>query len=177
MRKPIFYDTDCLSCFISINDVSILKILFDKVIIPYEVYNEFSRVRILKKRVDELIEENFIDVIDFDIQSDVYKLFVELHRGYLFDKEMGRGEAAAIALAVENNGIIASNNTRDIMKAVEKYDLKRIKTGDILVKAYHHEIITEHEGNELWKKMLGQKRYLSEKSFTQYLKNNPDEIF
>ena len=63
------------------------------------------------------------------------------------------------------------------MKAVEKYDLTRIKTGDILVKAYHHEIITEHEGNELWKKMLGRKRYLSEKSFTQYLKNNPDEIF
>lgn len=24
-RKDIFYDTDCLSCFISIDDVSILK--------------------------------------------------------------------------------------------------------------------------------------------------------
>ena len=37
MNKNIFYDTDCLSCFISINDVSILKKLFDKVIIPNEV--------------------------------------------------------------------------------------------------------------------------------------------
>ncbi|WP_298499380.1 hypothetical protein [uncultured Methanobrevibacter sp.] len=64
MSKDIFYDTDCLSCFISIDDVSILKELFDKVIIPYEVYREFSRVTILKNRVDELISEKFIEVID-----------------------------------------------------------------------------------------------------------------
>ena len=49
MNKKIFYDTDCLSCFISINDVSILKKLFDKVIIPNEVYEEFKKVNILKK--------------------------------------------------------------------------------------------------------------------------------
>lgn len=29
-EKDIFYDTDCLSCFISIDDVSILKQLFKK---------------------------------------------------------------------------------------------------------------------------------------------------
>lgn len=40
-NKEIFYDTDCLSCFISINDVTILKQLFERVIIPYEVYEEF----------------------------------------------------------------------------------------------------------------------------------------
>ncbi len=45
--EDIFYDTDCLSCFISINDVSILKILFKKIIIPHEVYREFSRIPIL----------------------------------------------------------------------------------------------------------------------------------
>ena len=90
---------------------------------------------------------------------------------------MGRGEAAAIALAVKNDGILASNNTQDIIKAVEKYNLIRIKTGDILVKAYNYEIISESEGNELWKKMLNQKRYLTEESFTDYLKNNPDTIF
>lgn len=56
---------------------------------------------------------------------------------------MGCGEAAAIALAVENNGIIASNNTKDIIKAIEKYNLIRIKTGDILVKAYNCGINSE----------------------------------
>ena len=46
-EKEIFYDTDCLSCFISIDDVSILKELFEKVIIPYEVYEEFFQVFVL----------------------------------------------------------------------------------------------------------------------------------
>lgn len=177
MNKKIFYDTDCLSCFISINDVSVLKELFDKVIIPYEVYEEFRKVQPLKKRVDKLIGEKFIEVIDFDTNSNVYKLYAKLHRGYLFDKEIGKGEAAALALAIENNGIIASNNTQDIKKVVKKYDLTRIKTGDILVKAYHKKIITESEGNKLWKQMLNQKRYLTEDSFTKYLKNNPEPIF
>ncbi len=177
MSKDVFYDTDCLSCFISVNDVSILKELFDKVIIPYEVYDEFSKVTILKKRVDDLINEKFIEVIDFDAGSEIYNLYIKLHRGYLLDKEIGRGEAAAIALAVENNGILASNNTNDIIKAVEKYNLIRIKTGDILVKAYNYGIISEKEGNELWKKMLNQKRYLTEESFTNYRKKNPDTIF
>ena len=90
MNKNIFYDTDCLSCFISINDVSILKKLFDKVIIPNEVYEEFKKVNILKKRVDKLIGEDFIEVIDFDINSEVYKLYAKLHRGYLFDREIGK---------------------------------------------------------------------------------------
>ena len=85
MSKDIFYDTDCLSCFISINDVSILKELFDKVIIPYEVYYEFTKVAILKKRVDELINEKFIEVIDFDSGTEIHKLYIKLHRGYLFD--------------------------------------------------------------------------------------------
>lgn len=102
-HKPIFYDTDCLSCFISINDVSILKKLFKKVIIPYEVYDEFSKVFILKKRVDELIEERFIEVVDFDIQSD--KLFSKLHRGYLFDKEMGVATQGPLPLQLKIMGL------------------------------------------------------------------------
>lgn len=90
---------------------------------------------------------------------------------------MGKGKAAALALAIKNNGIIASNNTQDIIKAVEKYNLIQIKTGDILVKAYDLQIITEDEGNALWKKMLNQKRFLTEKTFTEYLKNNPHTPF
>lgn len=169
-NKDIFYDTDCLSCFISIDNESILKNLFEKVIIPYEVYDEFSKVSILKKRVDKLIDEGFIEVIDFEVNSNIYKLFVKLRRGYLLDNEIGKGEAASIALAVENNGILASNNTKDINEAIKKYNITRIKTGDILVKALKNKIITENEGNIIWMEMLKQKRYLTEKTFTDYLK-------
>ena len=57
------------------------------------------------------------------------------------------------------------------------FNLTRIKTGDILVKAFNCDIITEKEGNEIWNKMLNQKRYLTEKSFSDYLKKYPKSLF
>ena len=38
-------------------------------------------------------------------------------------------------------------------------------------------MITEKEGNEIWNKMLNQKRYLTENSFSNYLKKHPNTIF
>ena len=176
-NKEIFYDTDCLSCFISINDVTILKQLFERVIIPYEVYEEFSRVIILKMRVDELHYEGFLEIKDFDVESESYNLFLKLCDGEFTGRKIGDGEAATITLAVENKGILASNNTRDVNDAVKYFNLTRIKTGDILVKAFNCDIITEKEGNEIWNKMLNQKRYLTEKSFSDYLKKYPKSLF
>ena len=176
-NKEIFYDTDCLSCFISINDVSILKQLFEKVIIPYEVYEEFSEVIILKKRIDDLHYEGFLEIKNFDVESESYNLFLKLCDGKFTGRKIGDGEAAAITLAVENNGILASNNTRDVNDAVKHFNLTRIKTGDILVKALQCNIITEKEGNKIWNKMLNQKRYLTEKSFSEYLEKNPKPQF
>ena len=60
-NKDIFYDTDCLSCFVSVNDVSILKKLFKKIMIPGEVYDEFSKIPLLKNRIDNLINTKFIE--------------------------------------------------------------------------------------------------------------------
>ena len=165
-NKEIFYDTDCLSCFISINDVTILKQLFERVIIPYEVYEEFSRVIILKMRVDKLHYEGFLEIKDFDVESESYNLFLKLCDGEFTGRKIGDGEAA-----------LASNNTRDVNDAVKYFNLTRIKTGDILVKAFNCDIITEKEGNEIWNKMLNQKRYLTEKSFSDYLKKYPKSLF
>ena len=175
--EDIFYDTDCLSCFISINDVSILKILFKKIIIPHEVYREFSRIPILKNRIDDLIHESFIEIIDFDVESKTYEFFTKLCKGELTGRQIGNGEAAAIALAVENNGILASNNTKDVKQAIEIYKIRRIRTGDILVKAYNCGIISKKEGNVIWEKMLNQNRYLTEKTFSKYLQKHPQTEF
>ena len=149
MSKDIFYDTDCLSCFVSIDDVTILKQMFDKVIIPYEVYDEFSHVYKLKKRIDDLHYEGFLEIGDFDVESEGYDLFLKLCDGEFTGRKIGDGEAAAIALAVENNGILASNNTQDIADAVKYFNLTRIRTGDILVKAFNCNMITEEERNKI----------------------------
>ena len=175
--KPIFYDTDCLSCFISIDDTSILEELFEKVIISESVYDEFSKVDFLKDRIDYLVGIGFVEIIEWDLFSEEYSLYLSLSSYFSTDKPIGNGEASAIVLAKKHDGIIASNNTKDIMKYVNMYNLEHITTGDILVKAYNENIITEEEGNNLWQKMLDRGRWLTFPSFSNYLKHNPLKDF
>ena len=134
--KQIFYDSDVLSCFLAIHDVTILKQLFNKVIIPYEVFDELKKASFLAADLNQLINEGFIEIKNRDSDSEEQKLFSSLVYGYEFDREIGKGEAAAIALAAVYNGILASNNTRDLVEAIRRLGISRIKTGDILVKAF-----------------------------------------
>ena len=73
---------------------------------------------------------------------------MELTSDYFSDKPIGMGEAAVLVHAKRHNGIVASNNTNDVKSFVEKHNLIRITTGDILVMALKNGIITEKEGNE-----------------------------
>ena len=172
--KPTFYDTDCLSCFIVIDDTSILEKQFECIYLPYEVYEEFDRPHIqkLKNRVDNLIDKGFVKVVKFDTDTEDYLLFMKLSSDYFSDKPIGKGEAAVIVHAKKHNGIVASNNTKDVMHYVEEYNLERITTGDILVMALENGIITEKDGNVNWSKMLKRGRWLVEKDFTTYLQKN-----
>lgn len=40
LNKPVFYDTDCLECFLFVDAGHILEELFSKIIIPEQVYSE-----------------------------------------------------------------------------------------------------------------------------------------
>ena len=42
-NQPIFYDTDCLSCFIEVKKTLILERIFDKITIPIAGYKEFKQ--------------------------------------------------------------------------------------------------------------------------------------
>lgn len=87
-------------------------------------------------------------------------------------KIIGKGEAAAISLAKKNDGILAGNNLRDVKVYVDKFSLKHITTGDILVEALNKGYITETEGNSMWREMLKRRRMLPTSSFTEYLNKN-----
>ena len=87
-------------------------------------------------------------------------------------KIIGKGEAAAIALTKVKGGIIASNNMRDIVPYVDKYNLTHITTGDILKEALDKNYITEEEGNDIWDNMLRKNRKLPSKTFTAFLDNH-----
>ena len=63
---------------------------------------------------------------------------------------------------------MGSNNLRDIQYYVDKFSLKHITTGDILVKAYEDNLITEDQGNIIWSEMLSKRRRIGANSFTEF---------
>ena len=172
MTRDLFFDTDCLSAFLWINNTSILEILYpNRIILPGPVYTELSNPRIpqLKRRVDALIKTSMASVKEIMIDTEEYSLYRILIEGSCGKQGIGRGEAASIALAKTYNGILASNNYSDIAIYIEEYNLQHIDTGKILLEALERSIITESEGNLIWQSMLNRKRRLPAADFTTYL--------
>lgn len=179
MTDDLFFDTDCLSAFLWINDMNILHELYGgKIILPDPVYHELSNPSIphIKQRIDVMINSRDVFVKTIVADTEEYKLYTELVRGRKGKKRIGRGEAGGIALAKTYNGILASNNYKDIAPYIEKYNLKHIDTGKILVEALKRKLITVEEGNCIWKKMLAKKRKLPANSFSEYLLNQNKDV-
>ena len=88
---------------------------------------------------------------------------------------IGSGEAAAIVLAKERGGILASNNLKDISVYISEYNLRHKTTGEILKEALQHGLITETVGNQLWQDMIRKKRKLGYASFSDYLQDHIGE--
>lgn len=179
MTDDLFFDTDCLSSFLWINDTNILHELYGgKMVLPEPVYQELSVPNIpqLKQRADMMISSNDVSVKTIDTGTEEYKLYTELVRGEKGKKAIGRGEAGGIALAKTYNGILASNNYKDIALYIEKYNLRHIDTGQILVEALEKGLITEEDGNNIWAKMLARKRKLPASSFSEYLANKKKNV-
>lgn len=176
MTEPLFFDTDCLSAFLWVNNQSLLAQLYPgRVIIPAQVYAELSipSVPHLKSRIDKMIANGdaFIKSIQTNTEED--KLYRKLSEypdpGHVI---IGSGEAAAITLAKSCGGIIASNNLKDISVYVSEYNLLHKTTGDILKEALEKGLISETDGNRLWQDMIRKRRKLGYATFSDYLKAN-----
>lgn len=175
MTDDMFFDTDCLSAFLWINNTNILQELYGgKILIPEPVYQELANPSIphIKRRVESLLSNRIAMVKQIELDKEEYKLYRSLINGSKSVKAIGKGEAAGIALAKIYNGILASNNYRDIAPYIEKFNLKHIDTGHILTEALEKKIITEDDGNIIWQQMISKNRKLPEVSFTEYLKRS-----
>ena len=173
MIDKYFFDTDCLSAFLWVkNENLLIKLYGGKIILPGQVYSELSHPRIphLKTLTDTLKSNGDILVENIEMDTEEYKIYCKLtenpDKGF---KVIGKGEAAAIALAKTKGGVLASNNMRDIKPYVDEYGLEHITTGDILVEALNKQYITEHEGNKIWASMLSKNRKLPNNTFTEFL--------
>lgn len=140
--------------------------------IPKPVYDElsFPTTPHLKRGIDDLINKNIAFLVSIDVGSDAYYLYHTLttsaNNSY---KVIGRGEAAAIALAKSNEGILASNNLRDIDIYIHQFQLKHITTADILIDAFEKGLITKDEGDNIWRAMIARRRKLGAASFSEYI--------
>ena len=179
MTEPLFFDTDCLSAFLWVNNQSLLSQLYPgRIVVPSAVYAELSNPRIshLKVRVDALLSDHSARVETIETGTAEYLLYRKLvanpDPGHVI---VGKGEAAAIALAKEKNGILASNNLKDVAVYVKEFNLQHMTTGEILKEALEKGLITENTGNQLWQDMLRKRRYLGYPTFSDYLEaNNQD---
>lgn len=173
MTEPLFFDTDCLSAFLWVNNQSLLARLYPgRIVIPSAVYTELSNPRIshLKARVDTLLSNKVARIETIETNTTEYALYRKLiskpDPGHVI---IGNGEAAAIALAKEQSGILASNNLKDVAVYVEEYQLQHMTTGAIMKEALEKGLITEAIGNQLWQDMLKKRRRLGYATFTDYL--------
>ena len=174
MTNELYFDTDCISAFLWINNTNILHELYGgKMVLPEPVYQELSNPCIphLKQQADQLVNAKDVSIKTIDLGTEEYKIYNDLINGADGMIIIGKGEASGIALAKTYNGILASNNYKDIKTYIDEYNLRHIDTGHILKEALDKGIITELDGNNIWSQMLSKRRMLPARSFTDYLRS------
>jgi predicted nucleic acid-binding protein len=162
-----------LSSFLWVNEEKILALLYSgKIVIPQQVYNElsFPGISHLKTRLNVLIDGGDATIQPILTDTPEFSLYLKFtsspDKGHSI---IGKGEAAALALASASRATIASNNLKDVAAYVSELGLRHVTTGDILIKAFEASLITENEGNSIWSAMLARKRKIGAASFTDYI--------
>lgn len=177
LNKPVFYDTDCLECFLFVDAGNILEELFSKIIIPEQVYFEImaeNTPAIVKKNFKNL-KNRFVEIKEISFLSQEYTTYNLIKKG-LWSKTgkiCGSGESAAITLAHLNNGLVASNNLSDVEEYIESLDIELITSSMILSKAVERDIISKENADDLWKGMINKGIKLPKESFSDYF----DELY
>ena len=177
LNKPVFYDTDCLECFLFVDAGHILEELFSKIIIPEQVYSEImaeNTPAIVKKNFKNL-KNRFVEIKEISFLSQEYTNYNLIKKG-LWSKTgkiCGSGESAAITLAHLNNGLVASNNLSDVEEYIESLDIELITSSMILSKAVERDIISKENADDLWKGMINKGIKLPKESFSDYF----DELY
>jgi predicted nucleic acid-binding protein len=174
MTDEIFFDTDCLSSFLCVNQEAILiKLYSGKIKIPRHVYDELcqpNQINFINK-INSMIQDGHASIVDLLFSTSEAKTYFMLTKnppsGF---KIIGKGEAAALALAITFSGTLASNNYSDIGQYLDSYGLKNLSTTHILFEAYTKTLITEDGGNFIWRNMQNRKRLLPYTSFSEALK-------
>jgi hypothetical protein len=173
MTESLFLDTDCLSTFLIVQRENlVLQLYAGRIGIPRQVYEELKKVHFMKSKLDGLRQAGKVVLYQISAGTDSGDLYVKLtehpDQGY---RIIGSGEAAAIVLTKEYNGILGSNNMRDILPYIQLFHLRHRTSADIMAEALEQHLISEGQGNAIWKQMLQRNRKLPADTFTEFLKS------
>ncbi len=176
MTKKLFFDTDCLSSFLCVNQEELLLRLYPgRIVVPNEVAGELSNPSMhhIKRKLSHLFFLGQLEKKQLITGTEESGLFIKMVINPAKNViPIGKGEAAALALAKVYDGIIASNNIKDIQYYVEQWGLEYIATAEILVDAKKMGLIDEYDGNKIWEDMLAKKRSLPADTFSEYVRNS-----
>ena len=171
--KSVYYDIDCINSFLIIDRVDLLKSAFSRIHVSnqtIEIYSNPSLSEELRDKFNELIYSGFVKKEEINLNTDIFALY-----HFLVDnkengnKFIGKSEASTIALASNSNSVILSNNPENISAYLEKYDIKTLNSGDILIKLCQKKVIDKEEADIIWRLMSSKGVNLPEKTFKDYL--------
>jgi predicted nucleic acid-binding protein len=171
MTEALFLDTDCLSTFLVVQSENIILQLYSgRIAIPQQVYEELRKVHFMKTKVETLLSTKRITLYQIEVGTEAATLYLKLtsspDKGF---RTIGSGEAAAIVLTRQHQGILGSNNLRDILPYVNLYNLQHRTSADIMVEAYEQHLITEGQGNVIWRDMINHNRKMPADTFSEFL--------
>ncbi|HHV61696.1 MAG TPA: hypothetical protein GXX51_03525 [Firmicutes bacterium] len=111
----VFFDNDCLASFLWVQRTDIIDTLFKgRIRIPSEVIREIEKLQFTPSgsRVYgdllKFIGGHTYAQVNMLVTSETFKIYRQLTGGH-FGRRMGSGEAAALAHAKQENGVVASN--------------------------------------------------------------------
>ena len=169
-KLPLVFDNDCLSSFLWVKRTDIIKQLFPgQIIVPSIVKNELSRVQHLLDMLDAEASSGHFSIYDIQLATAAFSEYLEL-TSTSNPMRIGGGEAAAIAIARELDGTVASNNLRDILPYVKDDKPPYLCTDNILFMAYEDGLISEVQGNSIWNEMKRRKRRLPDYDFSEAIR-------
>ncbi len=173
IKKVIFYDADFLSSFLLINEVSFLKNLFSEIIVPDVVLEELCEHKspnLIKKGILELKESGILKVKSIEILSPEYYTYRSIKDGNWHTnlKPSGKGESAALAFAINNDGVLASNNLKDVKFYVDKFELPWLTSSYLIALCVDKNIISKDRAISMWNKMVEEGRDVPTNTFLEY---------
>ncbi len=157
--NPVFFDTDCLSSFLAARRLKVLVDLFgDRIRVPAEVVRELEGLRydpsstyMLSSLMDFLRGNPQARVV-IEVGGDIYAVYQRL-KAESVARPLGAGEMAVMAHALQERGIVASNNLRDVKEFCLRYCLDLICTEHIIVGAVARNLISYGAAKKTWHHM------------------------